>query len=212
MLCVTSVPGQPNLRVESSATTISLYDERSMESVVDKYIFQWWRDTSVGCSVNHHGNITASGVVTTVVIESLHEDSTYYITVTAINRAGSSLRNITAVTIAAGIENYDENFHNSNCFCVSVPAQLPYVRASTIGVTSITIQWGLLPCIEQNGDITGYKVTSEIRTQTVTGTNIYKVMNLNASVTYRFKVAAMNMVGTGPFRTLTATTLGTVRQ
>ena len=73
-----------------------------MDSVVDKYVFKWWRDTSVGCSVNHHGNITASGTAGSYTIENLQEDSNYFITVTALNRVGSSVLNITAMTQQAG--------------------------------------------------------------------------------------------------------------
>ena len=79
-----------------------------------------------------------------------------------------------------------------------------------VAVSHITIQWGLLSCIEQNGDITGYKMTWGNNTLSVTGANtsIYTVMNINASATYYFKVAAVNTVGTGPFKALTSTTLG----
>ena len=77
-----------------------------MESVVDTYIFQWWRNTSVGCSVNDHGNETVTGMATTVVIENLYANSNYTITVTAINRVGSRILNITAMTQQAGNETY----------------------------------------------------------------------------------------------------------
>ena len=107
---ILSVPARPSFRVESTATTISLYDERSMDSVVDKYVFRWWRDPSVGCSVNHHGNTTAYGTDNTFVIEYLYTNSIYSITVTAINRVGSSELNITAMTQHTG----NVNCHRSS--------------------------------------------------------------------------------------------------
>ena len=101
-MLATSVPGQLDFSIEFMATSIML-TKRTMESVVDQLMFKWWRDTSVGCPVNHDGNKTSSGTDTTFVIENLEEDSTYFITVIAINRAGSSLHNITAMTQEAGI-------------------------------------------------------------------------------------------------------------
>ena len=79
-----------------------------------------------------------------------------------------------------------------------------------VAVSHITIQWGLLPCEEQNGDIIGYKVTWGRNTLNLSGAKTFHVtvMDLSASVTYSFKVAAVNTVGTGTLRTVTATTLG----
>ena len=95
-------------------------------------------------------------------------------------------------------------------FYVSVPAKLPSVSTSVLNTTSIRVQWGSLPCDNQNGDITGYDVTWGKKTLYITGENtlMHTVVGLNASATYIFKVAAVNIAGTGPFITLTATTLG----
>ena len=92
----------------------------------------------------------------------------------------------------------------------SVPAELEFVRTSTVDLSHITIQWGLLPCIKQNGDIIGYMVTWGKNNLNVTGANAPQVtiMNLAVSAIYSFKVAAVNTVGTGPFKTLIAATLG----
>ena len=96
-------PETPPLSLKELRLCWLMLWQHDTSTVVDKYIFQWRRDPLIGCSVNHHGNITASGTDGLYVIENLHEDSTYFISVTAINGAGSNVSNITAMTRAAGI-------------------------------------------------------------------------------------------------------------
>ena len=96
-------------------------------------------------------------------------------------------------------------------FSVSVPGELPFVNVSRITSSGLTIHWGSSPCEKQNGDITGYKLTWGTRTQNnIPGADTFEVTvrSLNSSTTYHFKIAAMNRAGTGPFKNLTATTLG----
>lgn len=49
----------------------------------------WERDTSVGCPVEHEGSEALSGDSTSYNITGLEEDSSYRITLSAINSAGS---------------------------------------------------------------------------------------------------------------------------
>ena len=63
--------------------------------------------------------------------------------------------------------------------------------------TSIAVQWGMVPCIHQNGDITGYSVRYEIN-GTVNSEQILSVStttvtipDLNSSTTYSIAVAAI---------------------
>ena len=73
--------------------------------------------------------------------------------------------------------------------------------------TAITVQWGPVPCIHQNGAITGYSVryvvmgSSEEGTEDVTGASEMEVTisNLTPSTTYLVSVAAVNGVGAGVF-------------
>ena len=83
--------------------------------------------------------------------------------------------------------------------------------------TSITIQWGLLSCINQNGNITGYSVRygtvgSELREiVTVEGSTItsHPLTGLNSSTTYSVEVAAVNGAGIGVYSgPINQTTLG----
>ena len=76
-----------------------------------------------------------------------------------------------------------------------------------ITLTTITVQWGPVPCIHQNGAITGYSVryvvmgSSEEGTEDVMGASETEITisNLTPSTTYLVSVAAVNDVGTGVF-------------
>ena len=77
--------------------------------------------------------------------------------------------------------------------------------------TAITVQWGAVPCIEQNGNITGYIVRYGSQTQSVSGGSVTEtnISNLTPSTTYNIQVAAMNNADTGPFsNTISIMTLG----
>ena len=65
--------------------------------MADSYEVMWERDISIGCSDEDEGNATSIGEIT-----GLQEDSSYTITVTASNSAGSSEDTVTAMTLEAG--------------------------------------------------------------------------------------------------------------
>ena len=73
--------------------------------------------------------------------------------------------------------------------------------------STITVQWGSVPCIHQNGNITGYSVQYEVNgsgnTQTVNvngaGVTEATLSNLTASTTYSVQVAAVNDADYGVF-------------
>ena len=74
--------------------------------------------------------------------------------------------------------------------------------------TAITVQWETVPCIEQNGDITGYKVrvleSGEMERVEDVGGDVTQVTisDLTPSTTYSIQVAAVNSEGTGPYSDL----------
>ena len=73
--------------------------------MVDEYLIQWVRDTSGTCSDEDTDSTTISGgSATSHTIPGLEEDSTYTITVTVSNGAGSSnvSNTVTAMTGEAG--------------------------------------------------------------------------------------------------------------
>ena len=70
--------------------------------------------------------------------------------------------------------------------------------------STITVQWGSVPCIHQNGNITGYSVQYEVsgsgNTQTVNVNGAEATLsNLTASTAYSVQVAAVNDADTGVF-------------
>ena len=84
--------------VSTTATSITLSGGVPSGSVADSYEVMWERDTSIACSnIMDEGSATSIGIIT-----DLHEDSSYTITVTASNSAGSSEDTVTAMTLEAG--------------------------------------------------------------------------------------------------------------
>ena len=103
--CFVAVPGQPSVSVTGiTATSISLSWSVLSGSVVDSYEVMWQRDTSGECSDEDEGSYTITDGSTSYDIMRLEEDSSYSITVTATNIAGSStVRDaVTAMTLEAG--------------------------------------------------------------------------------------------------------------
>ena len=81
------------------------------------------------------------------------------------------------------------------------------MSVSAINSTALNVQWVAVPCIEQNGDITGYKVrvleSGEIeRVEDVVDVNEVTISDLTPSTTYSIQVAAVNSEGTGPYSDL----------
>ena len=79
------------------------------------------------------------------------------------------------------------------------------VSVSEVTSSNITLQWGLVPCIEQNGNITGYIVcvteTGEMKIVENVSDDVGQVTisGLVPSTTYSIKVAAVTSIGTGPY-------------
>ena len=98
-----TVPGQPTVSVTSTtSTSISLSWSVPSGSVVTSYEVMWQRDTSVGCSDEDEGSTTITDGSTSYEIMGLEEDSSYSLTVTAANEAGSSAVSVTSMTEEAG--------------------------------------------------------------------------------------------------------------
>ena len=71
--------------------------------------------------------------------------------------------------------------------------------------TSITVQWGSVPCIHQNGVITEYSVRYGVegsgntpQTMAATG-NGATILDLTPSTNYTVEVAAVNSAGVGDY-------------
>ena len=97
-----SIPDQPAVTVVSRrATSITLSGGVPPGSVADRYEVVWQRDTDIGCPDEDSGTATGNIVGE---ITGLQEDSSYSITVRAINDAGNSSEiTVTAMTLEAGM-------------------------------------------------------------------------------------------------------------
>ena len=84
-----------------------------------------------------------------------------------------------------------------------VPSAPPTsVSASALNSTAITVQWEAVPCIDQNGYITGYSVQYGSETMSVSGDfsgGMYVISGLMPSTTYSIQVAAETSAGTGTY-------------
>ena len=100
-----SVPNRTIINVISTtATSISLsWSLTSAGLVVDSYEVMWETDDIGGCSGGSDmDSTTITGGSTSYDIMGLEEDSSYTITVTASNSAGSSEDTVTVMTLEAG--------------------------------------------------------------------------------------------------------------
>ena len=81
------------------------------------------------------------------------------------------------------------------------------VSMTDVVSTTITVQWGPVPCVHQNGVITGYSVrygevgSGTPGTAVVIGPSTTKttISNLISSTNYSIEVAAVNSAGTGDY-------------
>ena len=86
----------------TTPTTISL-SWTTAGSVVDSYEVIWEKDTSGKCPDVNEGSATITGGSTSYTITGVEEDSSYTITATASNTAGSAVSvPVTAMTGKAG--------------------------------------------------------------------------------------------------------------
>ena len=102
-----TVPDPPEITVDSTtATSIIISGGVPSDSVADSYEVMWQTDDVGGCSGGSDmgSSTTITDGSTSYDITGLEEDSTYSITVTASNSAGSSevSNSVTAITMEAG--------------------------------------------------------------------------------------------------------------
>ena len=104
-LCFISVPAQPsiNMNPSTTATSISL-SWNVADSEVTRSVVSWQRDTSGECPDVDEDSASITGSSTSTTIAGLEENSSYFITVTVFNDAGSSEVSdiVPAMTMEAG--------------------------------------------------------------------------------------------------------------
>ena len=78
------------------------------------------------------------------------------------------------------------------------------MKVLALNSTAVTVQWGPVPCIEQNGDITGYSVqygevgSGSTQTMPVSGGSA-DISGLLSNTKYVVEVAAVNSAGIGVY-------------
>ena len=78
------------------------------------------------------------------------------------------------------------------------------LAAAAVNSSSVYVSWGDVTCADRNGEITGYLInyisTSESGVAMAQADTSGKIVtSLSACTVYNFRVAAMNIIGTGPF-------------
>ena len=76
------------------------------------------------------------------------------------------------------------------------------MTAEVIRFDMIVVNWGPVPCLERNGEITGYVVRASIDGEVVASTsvgnaNLATLTGLSPLQTYALSIAAVNSEGTG---------------
>ena len=210
-LCSLSVPSAAVLDDPPSvtATSITITGSVSSGSVVTGLVVEWQRDTSVGCSNENERTISENGDLTIYTITGLEPGKRYTITVTVSNSAGTApvSNTVNGRTLEAGERERvpDTQFKSLLLLSSTAPTRPPDgVSEVSVTANSITVQWGEVPCLHRNGEITGYIVNATlsgmvVRTENVNGGSRGTVSGLTPSTAYTVTVAAVNSAGTGPF-------------
>ena len=212
-----TVPGDLDLdtpETSITATSITVTGSVSDGSVVTRFVVQWQRNTSVGCSNMDGGSKFRTGNFNSYEITGLQPDSRYIITIIVFNTAGSVNHQVTAMTLEAGRREINLNL-SLPLFSI-VPSSSPSFISSNTRVTasSITVQWREIPCTDRNGEITDYRVQVvrgemvEKTTNVPGGTREATISGLSPSTQYTVQVAAVNGAGTASFRGISIMTSG----
>ena len=172
---------------------------------------EWQRDTSVGCSDEDDRTIPVTGDFTSYTITGLEPANRYTITVTVSNSAGTApvSNTVNGRTLETGERDYlTHAVQVMVCVLSSTAPSRPPDGVSEVSVTvnSITVQWGEVPCLHRNGEITGYIVEVTLSGMVVATENVNDgsarratASGLNPSTEYFVLVAAVNSADTGPF-------------
>ena len=151
------------------------------------------------------------------LITGLDEGSTYNITVTVTNVAGSDS---SSPVIATTVEEGNTDIFTQTDNCIVPPFSAPSAPPEDISVISstfsMTVQWKPVPCIHHNGNITGYSIRyhkqgreeEEHQNITIPADNTTVSINeLQPSTKYVIEVAALNSAGTGIYGNTSSSTL-----
>ena len=180
------------------------------------------------CSTLNYDDITTRNM--TYDLTGLEEGTEYSITVTAILSDGETTEEngLTTSTMPSGRKNlyYLSANHSMHTkikfiaitatqsykakdgpFSTTAPSAAPTsVRVSEVSFSEITLQWEIIPCLQQNGVITGYSVRYYVgiwhkqhSLAIDTKRSEVTISGLASSTAYSVQVAGVNADGTGVY-------------
>ena len=155
-----------------------------------------------------------NGGATSHTITPLNPGNICTVRVTAVfGSTSSESAEVLTVTPTEGMYSCCCNIMFIVTACLLAPDGVPgELTSSSVESRSLTVQWGTVPCPEQRGPITGYRLrysngTSIVDT-TGEGSRQHVLTGLTPFTSYSVQVAAVNAGGTGPYSTaLTVETL-----
>ena len=114
------------------------------------------------------------------------------------------------------MRNLSSQFFSLTCDSSTAPTGAPAsITETTVTPNSVTVQWGEVPCLDRNGDITDYQVvTRNSQGMTVGTADVTErqatISGLTLSTQYTVSVAAVNGAGTGLARDINIETAGEI--
>ena len=215
---VTFTEGLAVSATSSSTTSISVSWELHDTLTATSYTISY---TNTQCFTDSRSSISASG--TSHTLDNLEEGTQYSITVTAtLNGEGTLQGSTVAATLTVGqcsvlcsILYLDSNTHTHTHLFLTLSSAVPSAPPTDVAVsvkssTSITVQWGSVPCVHQNGQIAGYSVQYVAVGSSETGSVVLlgdsnggttTISGLTRWTMYTVQVAAVNSAGTGVYST-----------
>ena len=99
-------------------------------------------------------------------------------------------------------------------YTLTVPSAAPTsVSVSDVTSSTITVQWGAVECVHQNGHIRGYTVEYGVQGSENTETMHFSrsetkaiISGLTSLTSYTIKLAAVNSVGVGEYTSISTET------
>ena len=144
-----------------SSTAISISWSVPDGSVVTSYGVEW---SSNQCpdDLTAYNTTTLSGENTNYELSHLRPGTSYNISVKAVNLAGLTFSDLATTKTEEIGKNLAAVYTSGyfNAFIIPAPFAPPSpVRVTNVTPFNITIHWGMVPCDNENGEITGFSVS-----------------------------------------------------
>ena len=170
-------PGSPNIRAESTATTITLSWDAAASDILD---YRFLRANSAEGPFTNQGTVNAPSIITELSITGLLPDNTFYFKIIATNGAGSS--RATELTVSTRTEDevdIDLNAPTNFRVTATAPSQLTLAFDVVTGATGYELAFAS----DADGPWTNHSGG--------TGTS-RSIGSLNVNTTYYFRVRTLS--------------------